>query len=52
MLTGHAAHDIHPKVYDHKGNVPMKLLKDELEKLQYPEVFHALTTKTQADKAA
>jgi integrase len=46
MLTGHSARDIHSKVYDHKGNVPMKWLKNELEKLQYPEVFQALKTTT------
>lgn len=46
MLTGHAAHDVHSRVYDHVGNVPMRLLKDELEKLQYPEVFQALKTTT------
>ena len=39
-------------MYDHVGNVPMKLLKDELEKLQYHEVVQALKTKTQTDKAA
>ena len=52
MLTGHAAHDVHSRVYDHVGNVPMRLLKDELEMLQYPEVFQALNTKGQRDEAA
>jgi hypothetical protein len=43
MLTGHASHDVHGKVYDRRERVPMKLLQDGLEKLQYPEVLKRLS---------
>lgn len=42
MLTGHASHDVHRKVYDRRERVPMKLLQEGLEKLQYPEVMKRL----------
>jgi integrase len=42
MLTGHAAQGIHGKVYDQRERVPMKLLRDGLEKLRYEEVVQRL----------
>lgn len=42
MLAGHAAQGVHGKVYDHRERVPMKLLQDGLERLQYPEVLKLL----------
>ncbi len=45
MITGHASQGIHGQVYDRRERVPMKLLQEGLERLRYPKVFDALTTK-------
>ncbi len=42
MITGHASQGIHGQVYDRRERVPMKLLKEGLEKLRYDEVLQAL----------
>lgn len=49
MLAGHAAQGVHGKVYDHRERVQMKLLKEGLERLQYPEVLQALNNEGQDD---
>lgn len=52
MITGHASQGIHGKVYDQRERVPMKLLQQALEKLEYSEVCQALNNKARTDKAA
>ena len=52
MLAGHAAQGVHGKVYDHRERVSIKLLKDGLERLQYPEVLQVLNNKGQREEAA
>lgn len=51
MLTGHAAQGIHNMVYNRRERVPMKLLQEGLEKLQYPEVLQTLRGAAQTLKA-
>ncbi len=36
VLVGHAGQDVHDRIYNH--GVPLKLLKEGLERLEYPEV--------------
>jgi integrase len=43
MITGHASQGIHGKIYDQRERVPMKLLQDGLEKLQYSEIMKRLS---------
>jgi integrase len=50
VLVGHAGQDVHDRIYNY--GVPLLLLQEELEKLQYPEVCQALKIKTHTDKAA
>lgn len=38
MLAGHAAQGVHDQVYVHREALPLKLLKEGLEKLQYSDV--------------
>ena len=53
MITGHASTGgVHSRVYDQRERVPMKLLQEGLERLQYPEVLFALNHKGQRDEAA
>lgn len=42
MLAGHAAQGVHVQVYVHREALPLKLLKDGLEKLTYTDVVKAL----------
>jgi integrase len=52
MLTGHVAQGVHGKVYDHRERVPMKLLQDGLERLQYPQVLQALNPMGESEETA
>ncbi len=52
MITAHASQGIHGQVYDRRERVPMKLLKEGLEKLRYDEVLEALNNKGQREEAA
>ncbi len=38
ILVGHASSTVHGQVYTHREQIPLKLLQEHLEKLQYPEV--------------
>ncbi|MDR4470374.1 MAG: hypothetical protein MRJ68_19105, partial [Nitrospira sp.] len=49
-LVGHAGQDVHDRIYNH--GVPLPMLKDGLERLEYPEVVQALVSKPKTDKAA
>lgn len=51
MLAGHAAREVHGKVYDHRERVSMRLLQDGIERLRYDEVQQALNN-DQRDEAA
>lgn len=42
MLAGHAAQGVHDQVYVYREALPLKLLKDGLEKLRYEDVVKAL----------
>jgi len=42
VLAGHAASGVHGKVYEHRELLPMRLLRDGLERLKYDEVVEAL----------
>lgn len=46
VLVGHAGQDVHDRIYNH--GVPLALLQEGLEKLQYPEVIQALLSVAQA----
>ena len=52
MLAGHAAQGVHGKIYNHRERVPMKLLQEGLERLQYPDVLQALNNSCQTNKTA
>lgn len=41
-LAGHASQGVHGRIYDHRQRVPMKLLQEGIERLQYPSVMQAL----------
>lgn len=51
MITGHASQGIHGQVYDRRERVPMKLLQEGLERLQYDEVLQALNNKDHREEA-
>jgi integrase len=42
MLTGHAEHDVHGKVYVHRENIRLSVLRDNLNRLRYDDVVKAL----------
>jgi hypothetical protein len=42
VLAGHAANNVHGKVYEHRELLPIGLLQDGLERLRYDEVTKAL----------
>jgi integrase len=51
MITGHASQGIYGQVYDRRERVPMKLLQEGLERLQYDEVLQALNNKDHREEA-
>jgi integrase len=42
MLTGHSESDVHGKVYMHRENIRLSVLRDGLNKLRYDQVVEAL----------
>lgn len=52
MITGHASQGIHGQVYDRRERVPMRLLQEGLERLQYSNVLQALNNGRQREEAA
>jgi integrase len=42
ILAGHAAAGVHGQVYVHRADLPLRLLRDNLEKLDYSAVVKAL----------
>ena len=38
ILVGHASNTVHGTVYVHREDIPLKLLAEALERLQYPAV--------------
>lgn len=45
VLTGHADSDVHGKVYVHREQLPLSLLKEGLERLRYDDVLKAVRVK-------
>jgi hypothetical protein len=43
MLVGHSDQTVHGQTYLHRNLIPLKLLRDGLEKLRYDEVVKVLT---------
>ncbi len=41
-LVGHAAQGVHGRIYDHRNNIKMSVLKEGIELLRFPEVMKAL----------
>jgi integrase len=48
MLTGHAEKDVHGKVYVHRENIRLSVLRDGLNKLRYDQVVEALVERNGA----
>jgi len=49
-LVCHAGQDVRDRIYNH--GVPLPMLRDGLERLEYPEVLQALKIKGQRDEAS
>ena len=46
VLVGHASKSVHGKVYVHREDIPLKMLSEALERLQYPAVKALLFPKS------
>ncbi len=43
MLVGHASHTVHGQVYVHRDKMPLGMLKEHLEKLDFRPMLKGLS---------